>query len=185
MSEQLYVLISNRPYEGGWTKYREATPEQIDEAAGVTELRKRLDQYQTLIDTQQGVIVEQRERCETTRELESTVVDLTCTISDLRAQLAQRDEDAAVGKAIREWFDRIKGRYLVSSKLEISVHRYDSQGIDEAHWYITARVNSGYDYIEDGWIDTNGKDTPDCPELIDALRAAGLLPVKEATDEAK
>lgn len=42
-------------------RYRTATSSEIDAAVGVTELRQRLEQYQTLIDTQQAVIIEQRE----------------------------------------------------------------------------------------------------------------------------
>ena len=108
--------------------------------------------------------------------IDISITEASQSVIDASAS-PQMQEDAAVGRAIREWFDRIKGRYLVSSKLEISVHRYDSQDIPEAHWYITARVNSGYNHVEE-WIDTNGIDTPDCPELPDALRAAGLLPPK-------
>ena len=84
--------------------------------------------------------------------------------------------DAEVGRAIREYFARIEGRYLVSAKMEISVHRYDSQGIAEAHWNIHACVTIGYEHREEELM-TDGRLSQDNPELRDALIAAGLLKV--------
>lgn len=126
--------------------------------------------------------------------LDSVTQTKDATIAALRAQLAdmQSDidlltamkrgmaEDVKVGRAIREYFSQIEGRYLTSAKMEISVHRYDLEERPEAHWNIDARVEGKERDIED--ILTGARDMPDNPTLPDALRAAGLLD-KEAADE--
>ena len=161
MSEQLYVLISNRPYEGGWTKYREATPEQIDEAAGVTELRKRLGQYQTLIDTQQGVIVEQRKTIAELRAQLNSESDIQALqrdeIAKLKAQLAQRDEDAEAYCVLK---------YLGDD------YKVTNDGL-QGGWEVIQYYGS---FQHHHW---------ESEELRDALCAAGLLPVEDAADETK
>ena len=110
------------------------------------------------------------------------VDDLLATIAQLRAELAAKNEDAAVGRAIRKWFAKLSG-WGVSAKLELSLYRYDllsePRGIREdhlePHWWI-------YGNSEGDRVSNDGQDMPDCPTLPDALRAAGLLP-QEATDE--
>jgi hypothetical protein len=134
---KLYVKSEELLSFGVRVWYTEATPAEIDEAAGVTKLRAQ--------------------------------------VAAANARAERAEADAEVGRAIKEYFARIEGRYLVSAKMEISVHRYDMSGLPEAHWNIQAAVTSGYNHIEDGGIWTDGKDKPDNPELRDALISAGLI----------
>lgn len=58
--KDMYARVDDSGEDDNGFRYQPATASEIDAAAGVTELRLRLEQYQTLIDTQQGVIIEQR-----------------------------------------------------------------------------------------------------------------------------
>ena len=58
--KDMYARVDGSGEDDNGFRYQPATASEIDAAAGVTELRLRLEQYQTLIDTQQGVIIEQR-----------------------------------------------------------------------------------------------------------------------------
>jgi hypothetical protein len=98
--------------------------------------------------------------------------------ADQGAQLCkQMDEDAQIGRALREYFAKLAG-WGVMAELKISLVRYDllsepagtREDHLEPHWWIYARMG-------DEFISNDGKDKPDCLTLLEAMDSAGLIPI--------
>jgi homoserine dehydrogenase len=73
MSERSLALYEYRGFD--WVRvYDQAA---IDEASGVTELRQRIEQLRTLVETQEAVITAQREKLAATQRQLKTALEAT------------------------------------------------------------------------------------------------------------